>query len=104
MKNKLLILILLSTLFSCDTPQKNKEKIVFASILPLQYFTNQITGNLYTCEVMVPPGVGPETYNPTPRQMGELSKAGAYFANGFLGFEEAFIEKFQSINPQPEST
>ena len=75
------------------------EKIVFASILPLQYFTDQITGKSYTCEVMVPPGVGPETYNPTPRQMAEMSKAGAYFANGFLGFEEAYLDKFQSINP-----
>ena len=87
-------------MFSCQTaPKKPTEKIVFASILPLQYFTDQITGKSYTCEVMVPPGVGPETYNPTPRQMAEMSKAGAYFANGFLGFEEAYLDKFQSINP-----
>lgn len=86
-------------LFSCSTTPKNKEKIVFASILPLQYFTDQITGNLYSSEVMVPPGVGPETYNPTPRQMGDMAHAGAFFANGFLGFEEAYLEKFQSINP-----
>lgn len=100
MKNILSILILLPILFACSTrPKKMSEKIVFASILPLQYFTDQITGKSYTCEVMVPPGVGPETYNPTPRQMAEMSKAGAYFANGFLGFEEAYLDKFQSINP-----
>jgi len=100
MKNILSILILLPVLFSCQTSTKKPtEKIVFASILPLQYFTDQITGKSYTCEVMVPPGVGPETYNPTPRQMAEMSKAGAYFANGFLGFEEAYLDKFQSINP-----
>jgi zinc transport system substrate-binding protein len=28
-----------------------------------------------------------------------MAKAGAFFANGFLGFEEAYVEKFQSINP-----
>lgn len=99
-KNILSILILLPFIFACSTkPKKPAEKIVFASILPLQYFTDQITGKSYTCEVMVPPGVGPETYNPTPRQMAEMSKAGAYFANGFLGFEEAYLNKFQSINP-----
>ena len=88
------------SLASCQlTPKKPSEKIVFASILPLQYFTDQITGNLYTSVVMVPPGVGPETYNPTPRQMSEMSKAGAFFANGFLGFEDAFLENFKSINP-----
>ena len=48
---------------------------------------------------MVPPGVGPETYNPTPRQMSEMARAEAYFANGYLGFEETYVEKFQSINP-----
>ena len=100
MRKTILILILLSVLLSCHTaPKKQGEKIVFASILPLQYFTDQITGKSYTCEVMVPPGVGPETYNSTPRQMAEMSRAGAYFANGFLGFEEAYLDKFQSINP-----
>ena len=92
------------TLVSChnapkNSPKKSSEKIVFASILPLQYFTDQITGSLYTSQVMVPPGVGPETYNPTPRQMGDMARARAFFANGYLGFEEAFLTKFQSINP-----
>ena len=100
MRKILLVLFIIPILVSCqDKSKKTAEKIVFASILPLQYFTDQITGKLYTTEVMVPPGVGPETYNPTPRQMSEMAKAGAYFANGFLGFEGAFVDKFQSINP-----
>ncbi len=97
---KFTFLLLITALVSCQTaPNKSKEKVVFTSILPLQYFTDQITGKLYTSEVMVPPGVGPETYNPTPRQMSEMARAGAYFANGYLGFEETYVEKFQSINP-----
>ena len=87
-------------MISCQNGLKKPAgKIVFASILPLQYCADQIAGSTYHSEVMVPPGVGPETYNPTPRQMGEMSRAGAYLANGFLGFEESNIEKFQSINP-----
>ena len=100
MRKIILLLIIISVLASCQsTPNKNREKIVFVSILPLQYFTDQITGNLYTSEVMVPPGVGPETYNPTPRQMSGMAHAGAFFANGFLGFEEAYMDKFKSVNP-----
>ena len=100
MRKLLLLPIIILSLISCQNgPKKSAGKIVFASILPLQYFADQITGSLYHSEVMVPPGVGPETYNPTPRQMGEMAKAGAYFANGFLGFEESNVEKFQSINP-----
>ena len=94
------LLFSLFLLMACQgSPVKKEGKVVFASILPLQYFTDQITGKLYRCEVMVPPGVGPETYNPTPRQMGEMTKAAAYFANGFLGFEEAYLSKFQANNP-----
>jgi len=93
------LLAIASILVSCQTTKKPAEKIVFASILPLQYFTDQITGDRYTSVVMVPPGVGPETYNPTPRQMSEMAKASAFFANGFLGFEEAYVEKFRSNNP-----
>lgn len=98
---KLISLLAITTiLVSCQSSSKKPaEKIVFASILPLQYFTDQITGDLYSSAVMVPPGVGPETYNPTPRQMSEMAKAGAFFANGFLGFEEAYVEKFRSNNP-----
>lgn len=93
-------MLILSVLLSgCRQPAgKRDDKVIFTSILPLKYFADQVAGNLYRTEVMVPPGVGPETYNPTPRQMGELSKARIYFANGFLGFEEAYIGKFQSVN------
>jgi zinc transport system substrate-binding protein len=99
MRKLILLLTITTILVSCQTTKKPPEKMVFASILPLQYFADQITGDLYTSDVMVPPGVGPETYNPTPRQMSEMAKASAFFANGYLGFEEAFVEKFKSNNP-----
>ncbi|MCL6102450.1 MAG: zinc ABC transporter substrate-binding protein, partial [Bacteroidetes bacterium] len=85
MRKIILFLLALVVLVSCQTSQKTKEKVVYVSILPLQYFTDQITGHLYTSEVMVPPGVGPETYNPTPKQMSGMAHASAFFANGYLG-------------------
>ncbi|MCL4483803.1 MAG: zinc ABC transporter substrate-binding protein [Bacteroidetes bacterium] len=99
MRKIILFLLALVVLVSCQTSQKTKEKVVYVSILPLQYFTDQITGHLYTSEVMVPPGVGPETYNPTPKQMSGMAHASAFFANGYLGFEEAYLDKFKSVNP-----
>lgn len=99
MRKLILLLTIVTILASCQTTKKSEEKIVFASILPIQYFADQITGDLYSSEVMVPPGVGPETYNPTPRQMSEMAKSSAFFANGYLGFEEAYVEKFRSNNP-----
>ena len=85
---------------SCTTaPKKPKEKVVFTSILPLKYFVDKIVGDLYKVEVTVPPGVGPETYSPTPKQMKMLSEADAYFAVGFLSFEVDLLGKFSSVNP-----
>ena len=94
------ILIISILVEGCSTaPKKPKEKIVFASILPLKYFVDKIVGDLYKVEVTVPPGVGPETYSPTPKQMKMLSEADAYFAVGFLGFEVDLLSKFSSLNP-----
>ena len=93
----LLIAILLSGCFS-GTP-KHKNKVLFVSILPLKYFTDKIVGDTYKVEVTVPPGVGPETYSPTPKQIMLLSEAKAYFSIGYLGFEQSWLENFRSTNP-----
>ena len=100
--NKFLISTLLfATLLSgCFSGvKKSKDKVLFVTILPLKYFTDRIVGETYKVEVTVPPGVGPETYSPTPKQMVLLSKAQGYFSIGYLGFEQAFLEKFKSTNP-----
>lgn len=93
----LLIGILLSGCFSGT--KKPKDKIVFVSILPLKYFADKIIGDAYKVEVTVPPGAGPETYSPTPKQMMLLGEASAYFSIGYLGFEQTLLENFQSTNP-----
>jgi zinc transport system substrate-binding protein len=88
-------------LISCNTTHRSsKEKIVFVSILPEKYFADKIAGGLYKVEVMVPPGVGPETYSPTPKQMKKLGVSDAYFAIGYLGFESDLMPKLSSLNPE----
>ena len=93
----LLIGILLTGCFS-NAP-KSKHKVIFVSILPLKYFADKIVGNNFKVEVTVPPGAGPETYAPTPKQMMLLSEAQAYFSIGYLGFEQVWLESFRSSNP-----
>lgn len=93
----LLLGFILSGCFS--GAQKPKEKILFVSILPLKYFADKIVGDAYKVEVTVPPGAGPETYSPTPKQMMMLGEASAYFSIGYLGFEQSLLENFKSTNP-----
>ncbi|MEI7524902.1 MAG: zinc ABC transporter substrate-binding protein [Mariniphaga sp.] len=93
----LIIGILLSGCFS-EAP-KSKHKVIFVSILPLKYFADKIVGDNYKVEVTVPPGAGPETYSPTPRQMMLLNDAQAYFSIGYLGFEQVWLESYKASNP-----
>jgi len=93
----LLIGILLSGCFP-EAP-KSTHKVIFVSILPLKYFADKIVGSNYKVEVTVPPGAGPETYAPTPKQMILLSEAQAYFSIGYLGFEQVWLENYRSSNP-----
>lgn len=102
MKRIILFLFITCLLISCFSgAQKPKEDVIFVSILPLKYFTDKIVGDLYKVEVMVPPGVGPESYSPTPRQMTLLGEAKAFFSVGCLGFEQTLLANLKSINQAP---
>jgi len=101
MKNSILLSFLVGLILTgCFTgAPKPKAKIVFVSILPLKFFADKIVGDAFKVEVTVPPGAGPETYSPTPKQMMLLGEASAYFSIGYLGFEQSLIENFKSTNP-----
>jgi zinc transport system substrate-binding protein len=76
------------------------EKVpVFVSILPQQFFVEQIGKDLVDVKVMVAPGASPHTYEPKPAQMAALSKAQVYFAIG-VTFEKVWLKKIASANPR----
>jgi len=70
----------------------------FVSILPLKYFVERLAGPRARVRVLVGPGRSPATYEPTPRQMAELSGARLLFRIG-VPFEEAWIPRIARMNP-----
>jgi zinc transport system substrate-binding protein len=48
---------------------------------------------------MVPKGSSPESYDPTPGQLVNLSQSEAYLRIGYIGFELAWMEKLQENCP-----
>lgn len=72
---------------------------VFVSIVPQQYFVQQIGKNKVDVSVMVLPGASPATYEPKPAQMAELSQARLYFSIG-VPFETFWLDKIASANPK----
>jgi zinc transport system substrate-binding protein len=71
---------------------------VVVSILPQKYFVQQIGGQQVQVTVMVQPGANPATYEPSPRQMVQLSRACLYFAIG-VPFETVWLKKIAAANP-----
>ncbi|WP_020587748.1 metal ABC transporter solute-binding protein, Zn/Mn family [Desulfobacter curvatus] len=71
---------------------------VFVSIVPQQYFVQQIGKDKVDVSVMVQPGASPATYEPKPLQMAKLSRTRLYFSIG-VPFETFWLNKIASANP-----
>ncbi|MBI9066958.1 MAG: zinc ABC transporter substrate-binding protein [Salinivirgaceae bacterium] len=92
-------LVAILVLVGCTPSKKSDNKpTLTVSIIPQQFFVNQIAGNWLSVNVMVPPGGSPATYEPTPQQMMSLSNSQAYFKIGHLSFEDAWMDKLASVN------
>lgn len=84
---------------STETEASSGKLIVAVSILPLAEFVEQVGGDNVRTVVMVPPGIDPHTYEPTPGQLKNLSNAQMYVKVGSgYSFEIVSMDKFQSIN------
>ena len=71
---------------------------LFVSILPQAYLAERVGGIHVSVTVLIPPGQGPHTFEPTPKQLTELATAQSYFTVG-LPFETRLIEKLVTIAP-----
>lgn len=102
MKTKLFTLVATGTLFlAACSPQtelpantageeSTSEVTVFTTLYPLQYFTEQIGGDLVNVQSIYPPGSDEHTFEPTQQDMIKLADADYLFSIG-LGLE-GFIE------------
>ena len=99
MKKIIYILTLLILCACANTPQKNEKPIITVTLEPLRYFTEAIAGDNYQVISMVPKGSSPESYDPTPQQLVNLSQSQAYFRIGYIGFEQAWMDKLEANSP-----
>lgn len=105
MKKKIFLGVLLGFLLvglaACNQvpTQKNEDRkmIVAVTIVPQKTFVQEIAGDSVQIITMVPPGSSPETYEPTPQQMVEFSKASTYFAIGIAVEETKVLPNIGAI-------
>lgn len=90
----LLLVLPVSVAIAAGTETPGKLK-VSVSILPQKYFVERIGGDRVDVNVLVGPGQSPHTYEPTPRQLADLSGARLLFRIG-LPFEDILMPKIES--------
>lgn len=100
MKNLCYFLLILLGCACNRATKPNDQPQLTVTIEPLRYFTETIAGNHYQVTSMVPEGSSPETYDPTPQQLVNLSRSQAYLRIGHIGFEQAWMKKLQDNAPQ----
>jgi len=100
MKRILLVLVILSVTFSCYQRLDQGEKpVISVSILPQEYFVQQLAGDLVEVNVLIPSGASPATYEPSVSQLRKLEQSVAYLRIGYVGFELSWMDKMQKVNP-----
>lgn len=89
-------LCLLSLVATGCTPhsrQAEKEQL-YVSILPLRSLVEQIVGDDFKIDVLVPAGASPESFEPTPRQYVALNRSKLIFNVGLIDFEQNLLRDF----------
>lgn len=100
MKGIYLTILSIGLFFLMACQQKpTDEKIVSVTIEPQRYFAEKIAGNKYKIHTVVPAGQSPETYDPTPLQMIRIGESDAYLKIGYIGFEQAWMQKIKDNTP-----
>jgi zinc transport system substrate-binding protein len=99
---KTLVIILTSILFACGS-QKNKNKddekpVVTVSILPLKTFVEEIAGNDFEINVLLPPGASPADFTMIPSQLKDIARSEVWFRIGYIGFEYSWRDKIEQAN------
>lgn len=100
MKKLTFILTLLVCCACGNTSQQSEKPVITVTIEPLRYFTEVLAGDHFEVVSMVPKGSSPESYDPTPQQLVNLSKSQAYLRIGYIGFEQAWMDKLVANHPE----
>lgn len=93
------LLLAIVGLSACQGKKEGGTRMISVTIEPQRYFVEKIAGDLFQVYCVTPAGQSPETYDPTPQQMAQISRSQAYFRIGEIGFEQAWMKNLQSQNP-----
>ena len=75
------------------TASDEKQRL-YVSILPLRSLVEQIVGDDFTIEVLVPAGASPESFELSPKKYVALNRSVLIFNTGLMDFEQNLLRDF----------
>jgi len=101
MKRIICVVLVCVIFIACNRQAENDHrKQITVSILPQKYFVEQIAGDRFIINVMVPPGSNPENYEFSPLDLKNAANSVLYLKTGYIDFERILADKLSSINKQ----
>lgn len=89
-----LIILTVFVALQC-THADTAKKTISVTIPPLKGIVNQIVGDDYEVNVLLPAGTSPETYSPTISQLTAVSNSDFVFTIGTLNFEQTLANSLK---------
>jgi len=82
-----------------EVSETDEPIIVAVSIVPQAEFVEKVGGDKVETVVIVPSGADPHTYEPSPKEVQEISKARMLVTVGVgMPFEDSWIDYFESMD------
>lgn len=94
------VILLLASLATCAAPPASDKVLVVATIFPLADFARNVGGDRVEVTTLLPSGVNPETYEPTPDKVKSIAKAKLFVFNG-AGLE-VWVQKIVESAANPK--
>ncbi|WP_300750191.1 zinc ABC transporter substrate-binding protein [uncultured Alistipes sp.] len=93
---RLALLVVATGMLAACTPRtaSDEKQRLYVSILPLRSLVEQIVGNDFTIEVLVPAGASPESFELSPKKYVALNRSVLIFNTGLMDFEQNLLRDF----------
>jgi len=109
MKKIIILVIMISTIAAgCsgseteNLEESNNKLNVIVSIEPQRTFVKKVTGELADINVVIPEGYSPANYQPSPKEIQNISSGEVYFSIGVESEKSFILPKLEDLNKEIE--
>lgn len=95
-----LMIIVITSITGCDKTVDEDKVNIAVSIVPQEAFVKAVGGDLVNVVTMIPPGYSPANYEPSPKQLIDLSESQVYFSIGVATESANILSRLNTFNSE----